>query len=36
MEDIIRKKVMLFASHDWSLRHGMRAFMDYYDPAITW
>ncbi len=36
MGDVIRKKVMLFASHDWSLRHGMRAFIDYYDPTLTW
>jgi hypothetical protein len=36
MGEIITKKIMLMASHDWSMRAAMRSFVDYLNPTINW
>lgn len=36
MTDVLTKKIMLMASHDWSMRATMRTFVDYLNPTLTW
>lgn len=36
MSNVIEKKIMIMASHDWSMRAAMRTFVEYLQPRITY